>query len=452
MKNITRRLALWNVLLLVAGPALAADLRAGNVLFKVPAGWKRVQQDQLVLLIPSDLAPGEGCVLTILPGQELKGDFRAWFDATREALQKDQRVVSGGEVRAQRAEEGFPTLSTAVILEDSAGKRSFRFYLAAHPGSRAEIIAYLATSQEVFQRYQPALAEFVKNANFANIQQALLARPPGSQSHRGSTSAGRRPLRPAEQRERKNQGKAVARRGAGGGRQTAATGLSGLYMGTESRQQFNVLTHFYDYIVRQVYYLFAPDGRVYYGLPQGGSLSRFSFARAQQENPNNTGTFQLSGGQIRFQWGGGRSQTLPFERQGSRIRIGRTTLYPVGRSDGLRLAGTYSSRSFTNVSAPGIEGGVSGERQISFDPSGHFSARGFVGYAGVTERGLGDVGAATSSRNSGSGSYRIADNTLELTYPDGRRERYTFFVNPETPNEKRPGLIYIDGRAYLLRQ
>lgn len=398
--------------------------RFGNSIFKPPDGWKRLEQSQALVFVPNDLQQGQRCLLALLPGQELQGDFRKWFDSALSDSLKGERVVSRNEPAAQRADEGYDTLYTVVVTESKTGQQEYRFYLAAHPGTRAEMLAFLAAGKEVFDRYQPVLMEFIKNWNFANVS----AKPTERTPDRGPSDT------------------------VGAARPASSGGLEGLYVGTESRQQFNVLTKYYDYIVRQIYYLFLPDGRVYYGLPKGGSLSRFDFARAQREDPKNCGTYRLLGNQIQFNWPDSKpNQPVAFSRSPDGIQIGRTRYYRVGRFDGLRLDGTYSVRSFTNTSAPGVEGGVSGEKRITFSQDGRFSQQGFVGFAGATQGGSGDVGAATRSQSSGSGTYRISDNTLELSYSDGRRQRYTFFVYPENVNQPRPGLIVIDGTSYLLR-
>ena len=91
---------------------------------------------------------------------------------------------------------------------------------------------------------------------------------------------------------------------------------------------------------------------------------------------------------------------------------------------------------------------MSGEHKIAFNRNGQFAQQDFVGYVGSGS----SANSSTSSRRSGSGTYRILGNTLELNYSDGRREQYSFFVYPENVKEARPGLIVINGTSYLLRK
>lgn len=129
--------------------------------------------------------------------------------------------------------------------------------------------------------------------------------------------------------------------------------------------------------------------------------------------------------------------------------MGNNRFYPVNTFDGLRLSGTYSFRSFTNLNggAGGVSGGVSGERSIAFSSDGRFVANNFVGFAasgGVAQ-------AASSTTSSGQGSYQIDQNTITLSYSNGKQEQFVFFVYPENEQDAKPGLIVIGGVSYLLR-
>jgi hypothetical protein len=401
--------------------AQAKITQEGNVLFREPYGWKRLEQDGAIVFIPSDVPLQRAtCFLAILPGQDLDSDFRQWFEAVLQAAQKGLKVVKGGEISSSNTEEGYQILYTAIVAQDENGLPSYRFYLAAHPGDRAEMFAFVATDEDSYKRYQPVLEEFLKSVDFANRH--TQPSPKGSE-------------------ENKPQPKTPA---------SSSSGLEGLYVGTESRQQFNPNTKYYDYIVRQIYYLFLPDGRVYYGLPKGGGLSNFNFEQVQREDSNNCGNYQVSNNQIQFRWPDGRyNQAISFARKNDEIiQIGQTVYYRVSRFDGLKLDGIYSVRSFTNTSAGNSVGGVSGERAIAFKSDGSFAEQGFVGFAGSTA----NVGGTASSSSSGSGTYRISGNTLELNYSNGRRQNLTFLIYPENVKEARPGLIVIDGVSFLLRK
>lgn len=433
MKMVMKMTVAWVFLCLMALPGHAAPedsvYRAGNVLFKIPTGWQRVDKNNLLLLVPPDMTPEQRFVIAIIPGQELKGDFRAWFDTTlREGLAQGERIVQSTPVQSQRTPAGVDTLYTAVAIEDGSHTRTFRVYLAAHPGNRVEMIACLASSESLFKRYESAVTEFVQNWNFANLGSST-ADP--SNPHRESPAA-------------RNNDTPRAQAPTGG------VGLDGLYVGTENRQQFNMLTHLYDFKVFQVYYLFLPDGRVYFGLPPAGALDRFDFARAQRDDPKNCGTYRVSSDKIQFTRNGvPDNQPAVFERGTDSLRIGRTWVHRVAKAEGLRLDGTFGRQNFVNtsVAGAGVQGGVSGDKKITFSRDGRFSQTGFTGFAGVRDTPSSYSGAATSSQTSSSGTCTLRGYTLELNYTDGRREQHTFFLYPKEENQ----VVVIDGVSYTRR-
>src|SRR5262249_7054581 len=149
------------------------------------------------------------------------------------------------------------------------------------------VIAYVATEADAYQKYYPIFEAFLKSVDFANRN----ASPPtpNKDSEKPRSNNNDQPRTSASN----------------------SAGLEGLYVGTESRQQFNPVTKYYDYIVRQVYYFFLPDGRVYFALPKGGALNDFDFERVRREDPNNCGSYQIAGEQIVLRRPGINGQPVP---------------------------------------------------------------------------------------------------------------------------------------------
>lgn len=224
------------------------------------------------------------------------------------------------------------------------------------------------------------------------------------------------------------------------GAKAAAQGLEGLYAGTETyytlaRQNFN-----------NIYYVFFPDGRVYRGVPKGGAISAFDFETAGQREPDNCGRYRISGGSIEFAWLGNRQgKTTTFVRSAGGVKIGGTDFSQIGSYDGLQLNGAYTrfgNAQFNPYDASA--GGVVSERTIVFRSDGTFSTASAV--AASTR-------ASTIGENAGGGGrYHINGNALDLTYPDGRRTRSTFFVHPESAGEAPPRHIVIDGLSFGLEE
>ena len=402
-------LILMNINCTQATEQKPSQIQVGNVLYIPPSGWQKIDQPDGVVLSPSTDLNKTPCFIAILPGEDFQGNFRSWFDNKLEQIHKGSKVLVKGEVTETTEPEGrYPLIYTPLVIENESGQRSYPFYIGAHPAERAELITYVAYSEEDFQKYNPVLENFLKTVDFANIKTTS-----------NKTAVKTKPAK-------------------------SENALSGLYVGTESRQQFNPNTKLYDYIVRKVYYIFSPDGRVCYVLPKGGALDNFDFDNPQNVEPNNIGSYEISNGQIQFSNAGGQANPpRAFTNNRSFLQIGNLKLYRVELVSNLRLNGTYSVRTFTNTSSGSSAGGVAGENQLVFGADGRFSQKGFVGFA------VG--GGAGSSRDGGTGTYKINGNTLELSYSDGKLIKHTFFIYPENAAEKRPGLLIVDGASYLLR-
>ena len=216
--------------------------------------------------------------------------------------------------------------------------------------------------------------------------------------------------------------------------------LDGLYVGTETyytlaRTNFNT-----------IYYLFFSDGRVYRGLPKSGALRDFDFARAQRQEPDNCGHYQIAGNSVRFEWLGNRqNKTASFARNADGVVIGGTDFSRIGSFDGLKLDGAYTRTGNAQFNAyDPSAGGVVSERTIAFRSDGTFSTASAVD-ARTRESRIGQIAA-------GAGQYRIVGNVLEMTYGDRRRVRFTFFVHPESAGESPPRHLVIDGLSFLLEE
>jgi hypothetical protein len=383
----------------------------GNVLFVAPSGWERLETNgKLVFVAPNS---NQNTVIAILPGEEFSGNLETYFRQFLANNRSNSELVAGGQIAKGSSDEGYQVLYVEEALKASDGGISYRLYIASHPRNRAEVIALISTDQKQYQQYLQTFQGFAQSLDFVNIKNG---ETPNSKSDNRTTN------------KKNNSG----------------NGFNGLYVGTISRQQFNPNTHYYDYIVRQQYYLFSSDGRVYFGLPKADIRD---LETACQQDPDNCGQYQLQGSQLQL-LRQGQEQSFNLQPTNNGFKLGNTAFYPVHSFDGLRLNGTYSFRSFSNLSggAGGIIGGVSGEKTISFSSDGRFVANNFVGFTGS-----GSVAGATSSSSiSGEGTYQIQGNSLILN-SNGRQQTLSFFVYPENEKEARPGYIVVGGAGYLLR-
>jgi hypothetical protein len=133
----------------------------------------------------------------------------------------------------------------------------------------------------------------------------------------------------------------------------------------------------------------------------------------------------VNGSQIEFAWDDGQRRSASLQRNtDSSIAIGGVDLDRVAPADGVRLDGTYTATSSSQLAGPGA-GTLIIEHTIRFAADGRFA----------------------QARDSG--SYDVVGNTMVLTARGGRRQ-LTFFVLPEGARERRPRGILIDGVVFRL--
>ena len=416
---------------LAVAKSSAGKEQVGNVLFKSPANWQRLNNNgQTIFVAPNS---NESTVITLLPSEQLYGSLKTWFANLINKNHSEGKVISGGQIVEGSSDEGYPVYLSELAYQTADGSISYRFYVAAHPDRQAHIIALVSTDLNQYNQHKQVFDKFVQSVDFAKISNGKTNNS-SSRSDNKNVSLSNSNSN-SDESSRSNVATNIS-----------SNSISGLFVGTISRQQFNPSTKFYDYIIRQQYYLFGPGGKVYFGLPNGNIRD---IDQACQQDPANCGEYQLSGSQLQLFRQGQQPQSFNLTKTNNGFKLGNTRFYPINSFDGLRLSGTYSFRSFSNLSggAGGVSGGVSGERTISFNSNGQFVANNFVGFSGSG----GVAQAASSTTSSGQGQYQINGNTITLSYSNGREESFIFFVYPENEQEARPGLIVIGGVSYLLR-
>lgn len=203
------------------------------------------------------------------------------------------------------------------------------------------------------------------------------------------------------------------RSGGPGAREvTGGKGLSGIYVGTRNFTS-SINSVQLDYVT------FLPDGHVYWTLPAEGLLY-FDDKVAKQTHPDDWGTYNVIGREIHvsvannlryvFLNEGGQLKLQPHSGSSS-VR----TYSPLSTADGLKLQGTYRRSS--------------SDAGLSFSVDGRFQDGGFARNFGTIAKPNGDT--YQDDGRPGTGTYQIAQNTLELRYSDGRVKRFAFTALPE---------------------
>lgn len=387
------------VLLLTLALGLPAAAVAGTVAFgsmtlRMPAGWTQTEQHQDLYLRPGDLAGDQSFVVAIahegdpLDGGLAEGLERAW----QEFVSPESTLTGRTPALEIKTTAGVTGLSSSGVLH-TQGSRLFMTVAVFKPKDRYHIIASLANGQAVNDRYRDAFVGLVRSLDFA-------ARPVAAPS--------------------------VASNEPSASYELLLTFASGLSASPTGGSDYGAGTY--------VYCVFA-DGSWLETAPKRG-LNGYGLAAEHQQHASDFGAWQRSNGVLTLRTPY-RFETLFPQPDGSYLRkdaaAREATYFRVPTLTGLRLHGRYIKDGHSDGPST-----VS----ITFRADGTFEDRGVVHMLLPDEIGVrySDISQVLGP---GSGTYEIADNTLLLSYSDGRRKPMLFILTPKLATQKSPDAIYL---------
>jgi hypothetical protein len=408
----------------------------GNILFDMPADWQQTEQGEFTLLTPPDATQERLLAILFTEGTEITGDARTTFETLIvDALAEGETLEEETETTIAPSDNGLTVYSKVLVVTDTEGTQTTRAYLGYEAGSRLELIVVAANDQSLFDVYKDELMAFQNSIMLSNVPTSETSQNPLATAPENPLTV--QPSQPATALP------------------ATTVILQGLYFGSELRNQLNFATNTYDYRTINYYYLFSPDGRVYYRLPPTEWLEQFDANVIASQDPSNLGYYSISGNEITFSFPENEPYSRAFAQTDESLFFGNVRLDPVKPlPSSFTLDGSYYHQSFTNISTPGgvdaggIEGGVSGQSTITFYPDERFDSSSFVGSAST-----GTAANATSSETqSGSGTYSFENYTLILSYEDGSQQTVSFFLDPQEEVSSTPGLVFIEGVGWLRQE
>jgi len=146
-----------------AAPDHPAD---ADVTFTVPEGWKRVDRDRVIVLMPEGATPLE-CAVVISPGEKLDDDdFPKWFTAKWDALRKGGKVVQGRARSGKEGPDGSSVLVQAGLVEapGAAAERKITTGLmlyAVRVGDAAHYAVFKTDGAAKFNEYKKTVNQFL---------------------------------------------------------------------------------------------------------------------------------------------------------------------------------------------------------------------------------------------------------------------------------------------------
>lgn len=392
--------------LLIMVPAVSAqyeaDSQSGDIIFYKPIGWELKDSPQGALIV-APLTPPSKAFIALLPATDLLTDLPTTFTTAWTGLQRDYRVVRGGQSAPWHSKKGIEGMTASAIVEDRSRADWVMSLYIGKNGNRAETVLYMsnvAPDSDVSHTTVEILGHVLDSLGFAN--------GPGDPNR--ELAAKPVPLP-------KGTGK-----------------FNGLYraIGQIDVNPFMAGTpgNPYKYKVGYKYVVFFPDGRFSEGFP-GEGLDNLDEDTAMRRSPVGWGTYEMSGevGRVTF------LKTDPSEKQpivwaireiSGGLEVHGDKYYPMERCDGLKLQGTFRRADYRTLSMGAQQG-------ITFFPDGRFVDEGVFKAAFVMVRNPISGHDDFDDGASGRGTYRIANFTLELNYSNGRTKRTSFFIEPGKP-------------------
>ena len=152
----------YGVLIVAAVSTLLAwqqESRFGNIGFRLPQGWRSMEQGGRLAIMPGDLPQGQELFILLMPGQELSGDFRAHFERWVQSTTPRDKSAEPGPAR-RLAGNGMDMLTQVVSL-GSGDRREVRMFMGFNPGGRFESYVVVLNPGSLYQRYEPEISAFM---------------------------------------------------------------------------------------------------------------------------------------------------------------------------------------------------------------------------------------------------------------------------------------------------
>jgi hypothetical protein len=146
---------------------------AVGMLFTPPPNWQKVERDGLTIYVAPGAKEGGSTAIVLWPAGKIERDYKVAFDDLRKDARGDFDPLRQGEVKSFRNDAGYDCLSVQEVLQDRAGRKSLRTYLAVRQGDRMEACMYVADTLEGFSAHAKEADAFMSSMRFAPTTQPV---------------------------------------------------------------------------------------------------------------------------------------------------------------------------------------------------------------------------------------------------------------------------------------
>lgn len=413
------------------------ESQAGDFLFKMPAGWKRVDQGPKTLLMPESAS---GTYIQLAGFDLGNNDLPAGFNAGWQGFVNQYNMRSAGPAVTQHSPRGFDYMYQTGGFERE-GKKWALAMMAAQYEHRLETVLFLTSEpQAQMQVYQKSLEELLGSIHFG---------PPTANRNTGAdTNAGAGQPPPAATSAARPIERNAALAPAGPMSQNQMPTVPGKFQGifrAQAKEGTDPTTMLEDFSPAkrtsnyQFLVLFS-DGTAMRGLPEMGLDNYIGSVRLDISGGGKPcakwGVYRMQGNQGRVVF---CSPTVAGQQLVSRRLVGDAwgiQEYPDhldingssyslldGGPVGMKLEGTY--KPYGDANQPGI----------TFTRDGEFIDQGIMkaGASGIGLVGGGlAIGYAFNSPGPGRGTYHVSNYTLHLNYSNSQAPGVLFWIGPES--------------------
>jgi len=202
----------------------------------------------------------------------------------------------------------------------------------------------------------------------------------------------------------------------------------------------------FDYGNSKRYLYLNPSGSFRYGYSQEGYY-QYNTEADRMKTPDFAGTYTRSGGNIDLSFYSGRTMRLSVNGEDLDNSLYRFVKFP--QINGLMIEGSYVKADLIKDLWPnGIQ------PRATLHKNGRFEDQGLFGLGETVDPSLPFQEWKERTANLGkwgNGSYAIIDNSLLLSYDDGRRKQLLIYIYEEDANKTSPKLIVVGGMSFTLQ-
>jgi hypothetical protein len=162
--------------LLLQAPQAEETVSSGNVLLKLPPGWKCSDSDKGLFLQPGDLKEGESFVV-VVAGEKADGNLAEGLEKFWKQVGSRGKITNKAPGKETKTDGGTDGLLSVGIVESDESGRMIVTAAIFKPGDRYEMVLAMTTEDGLFQKYSETFRVLLKSLRFKNVELPIVTPP-----------------------------------------------------------------------------------------------------------------------------------------------------------------------------------------------------------------------------------------------------------------------------------